>query len=214
MWIITSARLDQIGGLIEVAKTHSRKSLPYLMAPYTVLSHVTATYRLLTGRDISKDFETKSSLRVSVGEEHFDETITLVSNYPTYTDAPSYSVVFEKARIFISGDTGVNEEFIHRYGMPAELILHACTISDTPTGSYPHVSELQSLPVYIQKKIWLYGYENTYIDYEDPIPMLFVPQGTWVFDSSRKDTHLEKERFIRENTKRQLGNKAVSHLSS
>jgi hypothetical protein len=54
--------------------------------------------------------------------------------------------------------------------------------------------------------MWLYGYADNYRDLEDPLPMLFLPQGQCAFDSNRKAKHLEKERFIRENTIRLLGN--------
>lgn len=209
MWLVLNTNFDQIAGLVEVAKTHKRKTAPYLVGPQAVLKKLESLYSLMTGEPLSQSFETRAVLKVGLNEEHFSDTISFVANYPESQGDPSYSLMFEKAQIFISGDTTVNEEFLHRYGAPAELVLHSCTLDPLNKRSgRPSIDELQTLPLYLQKKIWLYGYENSYLDHEEPFPMLFIPQGTWVFDSGRKDTHLDKERFIKESARRHLGNQS------
>jgi hypothetical protein len=190
MWIPLNAGPDQIGGLWEAAHSQREKK-PYLVAPGALLHRIE---ELLPDSSILKtSFDLKASTKISFSEEHLSETIQFEKNYGRQ---PSYSLIFEEAEIFISGTTEVNDEFLHRCGMPAQIILHNCS----------DLEALQQLPVYLQKKVWIYGYKNALLEQEDPLPMLFLPQGTCLFDSDRKEKHLDKERFIRENAKRLIGN--------
>jgi ribonuclease BN (tRNA processing enzyme) len=205
MWIILSPTMDQIGGLWEIASL-TKQTRPFLVGAESVLRQTKNLFELTVGKNLLDYFETRSISRVKIDEEHQSESIKFIPNY--HRNIPSYSLLLEESEIFISGNTALNDEFLHQYGAPAKLILHSCNISNDPSNQSvcPTLEELQTLPMYIQSKIWLYGYDNTYTDTEDPIPMLFLPQGTCIYDSIRKDKHLEKERFIRESSRRQLGN--------
>ena len=200
MFILLSSRTDQVGGLEEVWNRKKEKK-PYLVAPTLVLNE-------LEGNKIYaplwESFEMRGISKVSLNEEHYSETVRFIKNY-LVGQPPSYSLYFEESEVFVSGTTDLNDEFLHRNGMPAEIILHQC-ITPAQVGAGTTLQALQELPVYLQQKIWLYGYGNDYLTLEEPLPMLFLPQGSCVFDSERKDKHLEKERFIRENSKRQMGN--------
>ena len=188
MWIPLSTFPDQTGGLWEIACAKLDKK-PYLVGLGALLTKIEETFPC--NDHLSSSFDTKASTKVSFSEEHLSETIRFIPNYGM---GYSYSVLFEESEIFISGPTAVNDEFLHRWGMPAQIILHSKR------------KELSNLPVYLQKKIWIYDYAAPDLEMEDPLPMLYLPQGTCVFDSERKEKHLEKERFIRENAKRQIGN--------
>ena len=208
MFVLLSPRLDQVGGLEEVWCRRSDR--PYLVAPQSVLAAL-AENPLFT--PISARFSVKPTTKVTLNEEHFSETLSFT---PNFHPEVSYSLFFSESEIFISGETPVVDEFLHRHAMPAQLILHSCITPAAAThlsrGAYLH--QLEELPIYLQKKIWLYGYGADYLDLEEPLPMLFLPQGSCIFDSDRKDKHLEKERFIRENTKRQAGNLTFSSFCS
>lgn len=203
MWIPLSSSIDQIGGLFEVAASPAKAGKPFITAPHTIITQADEVFSRVTGSPLKEKFELRSALKVSFSEEHFSESLSFVSNH-----GRGFGLFFDQAGVFITGDAPANDEFLHRHGSPAQLILHSCTLTEPATQKGPAtITELQKLPIYLQSKIWLYGYENSYLNRADPIPMMFLPQGTCLFDSSRKETHLEKERFIRENSKRIIGNR-------
>lgn len=204
MFILLNSRMDHVGGLEEVW-TKCKDKKPFLVAPAALFPQFREN-RIFD--PIWESFEVRAISKVSLNEEHYSETIRFVKNY-LGGQPPSYSLCFDEAEVFISGTTDLNDEFLHRNGMPAEIVLHQC-ITPSQTGVGTTLQALQELPVYLQQKIWLYGYGNDYLSLEEPLPMLFLPQGTCVYDSERKDKHLEKERFIRENSKRQIGNLTAS----
>lgn len=205
LWVLLHPGVDQIGGLIEVAALLSPEQHPYLSAPETVIREVRNSFQLLSGKSLDRYFSVRSTRRVVIEEEHSTETLSFVENY---LHDKSFGLLLEEAKIFISGSCELNEEFLHRYGSSAEIILHQARFLNTPhyIDRLASVEELQTLPMYLQSKIWLYGYHNDYQDLEEPLPMLLLPQGSCIFDSSRKDRHLSKERFIREISRRLLGN--------
>jgi hypothetical protein len=198
MWIPLNSLSSEVAGLEEVALRSSKK--PYLVAPSDLLSQVEK--RLSESglvKKLKNHFEMRASTKITINEEHLTETVTFIRNHLSIQ--PSYGLSLDESEIFISGETPVNDEFLHRHGMPAEIILHS------------YSEGLKALPVYMQQKIWIYGYDNNYLNMEEPIPMLFIPQGTCVYDSDRKEKHLDKERFIRENAKRQIGNLTAQKAS-
>ena len=206
MWMPLTSRLDQIGGLVEVASVSKKK--PFLVAPSPLITELEELFFDLTKTHLSDSFEVRRVLKTTVNEEHNTDTVVFVRNYPTGAAFPSYSVHLEEAEVFISGDTELNEEFLHRYGVPSRVVLHSCSVGKVLGARNATLQEMQTLPLYIQTKIWLYGYDNTHATLEDPIPMLFLPQGTCVYDSERKEKHLDKERFIRESSRRLIGNQS------
>lgn len=214
MFVLLNYKMEQIGGLEETIHLLAKGGKkPYLVGPGDLLKAVSERFKYPV--EIAQAFEVRSVNKITINEEHFSETMVFIPTYLTL-HSPSYALQLEEAEIFISGTAELNDEFLHRYGMPAELILHQ---GFTPGSSYPSwagmgtsIEDLKTLPIYLQKKIWVCGYGNDYLEIEEPIPMLFLPQGTCVFDSDRKEKHLDKERFIRENSKRQLGN--ITALSS
>lgn len=196
MWVPLSSFSSQVAGLEEIGHASTKTRKPYLVAPADVLKKIETRLCASGMSELKNYFEVRASAKVSINEEHLTETITFVRNY--LPGGPSYGISFEESEIFITGDTPLNEEFLHRYGMPAEIILHSCACG---------TEELEALlPMYLQKKIWLYGYHDKYLESIDPLPMLYLPQGTCIYDSDRKEKHLDKERFLRENAKRQIGN--------
>ena len=200
MVVLLNAQNDHIGGLEEMASLRRKEPLkPFLAAPQGVLEALPKHLMSL----FKSAFQIRAVHKVTINEEHFTETVALVKTY--LGEEISYGALFEEARIFLSGAADLNDEHLHRHGMPMDLILHQ---GKTPRsyGIGACVEDLQTLPIYLQQKMWLYGYANDYLTQEDPLPMLFLPQGTCVFDSERKEKHLDKERFIRENSKRVLGN--------
>ena len=202
IWIPLGLGLDQWSGLEEVAYIVGKKR-PYIAAPQPVTDYI--------GRHLRNRFggrcplALKPTQRIFIQEEHHEEVLTFVQNYGL-TD--SYGISMEQSLIFISGDTELNDEWLHANGAPVRLIQHSCRLGPSTgvAGENASIEELQQLPIYLQKKIWLYGYDNRYQQLEAPLPMLFLPQGQQIYDSERRDKYLEKERFIRENTKRQAGN--------
>lgn len=194
IWVPLSARLSQISGLEELALTGEAKST--LAGPGPLLTRVKEALDRALGFDSALSFTYAPSRHIKVREEHQEECIHFVENH--LTQIQSVGLLFDQAEIFITGETPVNEEFIHRFGAGAQVILHQAKL--------PEISELQLLPVYLQRKIWLYGYENAYLQAEVPLPMMFMPQGTDFYDSERKSALIDKERFLREDTKRRAGN--------
>ena len=201
MWIPLYFDLGQVGGLWEVASRVKDKK-PFLVAPEKLLAPIKSLFLALgDGVPLNNFFDVRGASKAIINEEHHTENLRFVPNYGT---RPSYGLSLEESEIFISGRTAINDEFLHQHGSPAEVILHSC---EHPEAT---LDMLSALPVYIQKKTWLYGYSSPIEKMDEPLPMLFLPQGTCVYDSSRKDKHLEKERFIRENSKRVLGNQSSS----
>jgi hypothetical protein len=192
---------------MEIAAILSPRKKSFLLAPGALLKEIERIFLDITKRPLSRYFETRAVLRATVREEHASETISFVENYPVGNTFPSYALLLEDSQVFISGDTALNEEFLHRYGMTSQIVLHSCS-TDSPylQPRNATLDELQTLPVYLQQKLWLYGYGSDYASIKDPLPMLFLPQGTCLYDSTRKEKHLEKTRFIRESAKRVQGN--------
>lgn len=208
IWAPLSARPEQILGLHEVALRVARGELPkpYLVGPEYLLKAVGLALVL----PLSRGFNVIHTRSIHVNEEHLEEKIEFIPNYLGEFDR--CGLVFNTAEIFITGEVELNEDWVNYHGAAARIILQACRFEAPVIEGYPQaprLDELQTLPVYLQKKIWLYGYSNSYQEVEDPLPMIFLPQGQWIYDSDRKSKHLEKERFIRENSKRHLGNLAA-----
>jgi hypothetical protein len=181
MIVPLNSSLSQIGGLDEFGHFFKdRAEKPYLACPGDLLG------RVLGRIEYPHSFLTKAVMKVHVKEEHMSDTLTFVDNY-----SGGYGFRLEDAQVFVAGDAQVNEDWLFKE-MGCELILH------------PFHEELLSLPMYLQNKIWLYGYSGA-LDGNDPLPMLFIPQGATIYDSDRRDKLMEKERFIRENSKRLLG---------
>jgi hypothetical protein len=204
-----SSRLDQISGLYEFAVRSIRGDIakPHLAGSASLLEKIEAKL----GFYLHKAFEVTATRKLHLVEEHTEETVELVPGY--LGSEPSYGAVFEQAEVFISGEVELNDEWIHRHGAGSKLILHSCRKNEEPIQDFPQaasIPELETLPVYLQQKIWLYGYDNDYQELIDPLPMLYLPQGQTLYDSERKAKHLDKERFIRENAKRTMGNAAQS----
>lgn len=210
IWVPLHMGSDQIAGLEEIGHkvlSQEYSSKPYVACPAPLAAAVEE--RLRSRFHGHCPLHMKPTKKIHIQEEHLEEVVTFVPNYGTME---GYGLHFEESEIFISGDTELNDEWLHNNGSAAKLIFHACRLGG-PTGlpgQNPLPAELQELPVYLQQKIWLYGYENSYQSEIDPLPMLFLPQGAWIYDSDRKDKHLEKERFIRESSKRQIGNQRAA----
>jgi hypothetical protein len=198
MILLLNSDLEQIGGLPEVADFSKRSGTKkFLVAPESVLENVRKYSSDFLDLDLDHCFDAKSCHRVVITEEHHSEEIKFIDNYH---GKDGHALLLESSKIFISGKMLPNEDFLHRYGAPSDLVFHSCVLSDS------HGDELGSLPLYIQQKIWLYDYSNSCSEIAQPFPMLFLPQGTCVLDTARKDKLLSKERFIRESSRRQLGN--------
>lgn len=204
IWVPLHTGVDQWAGLEEIAHmVQMGTKKPFVAAPQPLIDYISARMReRFGGRSV---LEFKPTQRIRVAEEHHDEELVFIHNFGT---SNSFALSLEQCAVLISGSTELNEEWLHAHGSDSQVILHSCHIDNgiNLPGEPPSLEILRTLPVYIQRKIWLYGYDNTYQDVLDPIPMLFLPYGQWIYDSSRRDKHLDKERFIRENTKRQEGN--------
>jgi hypothetical protein len=205
MWVLPYFGVDQVGGIFEIASKLNASHRPYLVAPSSVLQEARSVFKLVTGKPLDNFFSLRAVKKIAINEEHFSEEVVFVDNY---FGEGSFGLYLENSQIFITGRCEFNDDFLHHYGAQAELILHECGLKENHYYGRKTTSltELQTLPLYLQKKLWIYGYDNSYLEVEDPIPMLFLPQGTCLFDSERKEKHLDKERFIRENSKRQIGN--------
>lgn len=189
---------DQIGGIPELLLAGHN---PIIAAPKALLDAVVPLLSVEVCGDVRAKCSVKTITKMAVKEEHFSETLTFVPNYLSKGVA-SFGLRLEASGIFISGATALNEDWLYKE-MASELILHSCQQRPLPCPSPPPVEELSTLPMYLQKKIWLYGYEKLDKTTEHPFPMLYVPPLAWIFDSARRDRLLLKERFVRENAKKQ-----------
>lgn len=207
MWLITHVSQDQVGGLPEVGAMLRGQERPYLAAPEAVLREIRDYFFTVTREKLETFFSVQGTSKVTINEEHHSETIHFVNNHHSKAH---FGVVFEEAQVFLSGHCQMNDDFLHQYGAPSKIILHSCQSKEAPFVGSPisTADDLRTLPMYLQAKTWLYSYSNSYLSEEEPIPMLYLPQGSCIYDSARKDKHLEKERFIRENSKRVAGNLA------
>jgi hypothetical protein len=190
MWVPLGMGIDQVLGLFEVGASGAK---PYLAAPAPLITQIRLGYEHMTERKLSEDFQLKPTLRITIQEEHITESLLFIYH------SQGYSLSVREAGIFISGALVPDEAFLHEWGVPAQIILHSC-----------EAGSLSTMPLYLQKKIWLYGYPDHFKDLEHPLPMLYLPQGAWIYDSDRKDKLLDKERFIRESSRRQLGASGVA----
>lgn len=189
MIVLLGASVAQAGGLDEFGHYFQEvasncEGKPYLACPEALMSKVLGRLEYPHG------LSPKVVKKISFTEEHVSETLTFVDNF-----SGGYGFRLEEAKVFCSGRAKVNEEWLHQ-NMDCDLILH----EDRP--------ELAELPIYLQERIWIYGYPKQ-PDGTDPIPMLYVPQNSFVYDSDRRDKILTKERFIRENSKRVVGNEGA-----
>lgn len=182
MVIALGSSITQIGGLDELTHANqARPSRPYLSAPAALLAQIREKI------DRPEGFDFKAVTKVGFKEEHLTETLTFVNNY-----SGSYGFRLEQAKVFCSGSASVNEDWIFK-NLDCDILLHDDRV------------ELLDLPVYLQNKIWIYGYQKQ-PEGTDPLPMLYMPQGSWIYDSDRRDKVMAKERYIRENSKRVIGN--------
>lgn len=203
--LVLSPRGDQVGGLEEIARFFlGRPKKPMLLAPEKLMTRVRERLEPAFTVFLQDLFNVKSVVKFSIAEEHQSETLKFV---PNYLDAaiPSFGLRLEEARIFISGETGLNETWLFKE-MGCDVILHSCVTTKRPQGypGAPRLEEFSELPVYLQNKIWLYGYHNGHQELAEPLPVLFLPQGVAVYDGTRRDRVLNKERYIRESAKKSL----------
>jgi hypothetical protein len=210
MFIPLSPRGEQMGGLEEIARYFLGKpNKPFLVAPERLMQRIRERLEPAFLLYIHSLFKIKTVTKVTVREEHYSEELSFVPNYLDIS-IPSFGLRLEESKVFISGETALNETWLFKE-MGCDVILHSCTTDNPPAGhpTSPTLKELESLPLYLQNKIWLYGYGSNYQELVEPLPMLFLPQGSTILDTSRRDKLLLKERFIRENSRRILGNSDV-----
>lgn len=194
---VLSPQQDQIAGLVEIASMVRKHKKPILAAPANIINAIAPKVEVEMGCFLNEVFDVKKISKFHIKEEYYSEVVSFV---PNHLDPliPSYGLKFESAKVFISGETKLNEDWLFK-AMDCEIILHH--ISQEGKRS-PTISELQELPGYLQNKMWTYGYEKDAKELEQPFPMLYLPPGAWIFDSGRRDKILSKERFIRENSKK------------
>jgi hypothetical protein len=174
----------EIGGIDEFGHHfYKSSSKPLLACPEKLLSEV--LNRLQHPGGLSP----KAVKKIGFKEEHVTESLTFIDNL-----SGGYGFRLEHAKIFCSGTAFVSEDWLNKH-MDCALILHCDS------------KELQELPVNIQEKVWIYAYDKP-VPGTDPLPMLYMPQGQYVLDSDRRDKVMTKERFIRENSKRVVGNES------
>lgn len=182
MIVPLGSTVAQAGGLDEFGHIfrHVPKK-PYLTCTENLLS------RVLGRIEYPRSFQPRAAKQIGFKEEHITESLHFIDNY-----SGSYGFKLESAGIFCSGAAAVNEDWLHR-NFDCNILLH----EDRP--------ELIDLPIYLQEKIWIYGYPKPG-DGTDPLPMLHLPQNSFIYDSDRRDKIMTKQRYIRENSKRVLGN--------
>ena len=200
MWVIPSTSLEQVGGLLEVLKDSRLLGNPYLVGPANVLSCVESTLRATDRARLSDRFNVQPAHRIRVEDENTNETIKLIQR--TEDLSQGHDILFEDAKLFISNSAPSEDPaFLENLGK-AKLILQrwdadSC-FSDT-------------LPQDALHKTWLFAYPDHYRDLTEHKPLLFLPQGTCAYDSTRRDAYLDKERFVREAGRRLLGTQASAH---
>lgn len=184
MVLVLDSSISQIGGLDEVgAYFRDKKNKPCLLCPSDLMG------RVLGRIEYPTSFKPKTVTKFHIKEKYSCETITFVQNY---RDLTSYGFRMEESKIFVSGRCPVNEDWLYRE-MGCDVILHHDAV------------ELTDLPIYLQNKIWIYGYEGPFEKGSDPIPMLYLPQGTIIYDSERKHKLIDKNRHIKEAAQKLLG---------
>jgi len=176
-----------------------REDKPFLLAPQKLLTAVGNRY-MMQGVNLADGFKIRAVVKAGIHDQHHTEELVWVPHPVGH----GYAIRLSASGVFITGDCALNEDWLFKE-MTSEIILSQCKTTDQP-GEAPTIDDLSTLPVYLQNKIWLYGYHNNYQQSVDPIPMLFVPPNAVVFDSERRDKWLLKERYIRENSKRILNN--------
>lgn len=207
-WIPLDTSIEQIGGLFELKyRFHGTQHCPFLIAPAAVIGRLKQHFEFYFGESGLDGFQLRSVTKVAINEEHYSETLKFIRNYKTPL---GYGFILESAEIFVSGDGVFSDEFLERHGMPNRIIMQSCNLRKSALNQNPAIEQLQELPLYLQKKIWLYGYSNDFVDLEDPFPMLFMPQGTSIYESGRKNKWIDKETFIKNDGKRRLGNHKAS----
>ena len=197
-----SPQSDQIAGILELAHIfRNNPQRPILSAPAKLIASMRERIEPELGFFLNESFDVKASVKIHIKEDFFSETIAFVPSFISPA-IPSYALRFESSKIFLTGETNLNEDWLFKE-IGNDLILHSCRNSSSSGGASPLVSEIQDLPMYLQSKMWLYGYDSTAKDTEQPLPMMYLPPGSWIFDSSRRDKLLSKGRFIRENSRKQ-----------
>lgn len=187
VWVLTSADVFYSGGIEEVCNTQTKKSL-VLSATSSVMDEIRKKYAPSRGSNKRVSEVITPSIRLE--DDNYDERVVLKGN----------SVAFENSKIVLTNIFEIGEY------PGAELIL--CNVNNGSPDLSVEFDCLRELPLYIQSKIWIVGYGNQYQSIEDPLPIMFMPQGTCVFDNERKEPLLSKERFIVNDGKRIAGNKS------
>lgn len=197
-----SPQIDQIAGLVELAYHFRNKpKKPILACTAKIIEAVRERIEPEIGFFLDDAFSVKSVKKIIIKEEYYSEEIVFVQNF-MHPNIPSIGLRFESSKVFIAGETKLNEDWLYKE-MGCDLILHGCSTQATAVGVNPTPQEIQELPMYLQTKMWLYGYDADAKESEQPFPMMFLPPGSWIYDSERRDKLLSKERFIRENSKKQ-----------
>jgi hypothetical protein len=186
VWLLTSAGVSWSGGIEEVCNTQLTKSTVLAAAPSLM---PTLREKYAPSRGSNKKVSEVSSPKVRLEDDHFEEKISYDQS----------GVVFESSSVALTD--------IHGIAKFADCQTILCNVMNGTTDMSVEFDYLREFPLYIQAKIWLVGYGNTYQTIEDPLPIMFMPQGTCVFDSERKERHISKERFIASEGKRLVGNK-------
>lgn len=188
MIVPLGSKVSDIGGLEEFGYRNLQKdNKPYLACPEKLWGELTPKVDYLDG------FQKKFVKKIGFKEEHITETLTFITN------GTNYGFRLEFAKILCCGGILKPDEQIITANEDCQLILHA------------NHKDLTELPVYLQNRMWLFGYDE-HTEGSDPLPMLFLPQSAWIYDSDRRDKVLTKERYIRENSKRVIGNENLKSL--
>lgn len=93
---------------------------------------------------------------------HFELVKTIhTSNGPEL--APSYGLFFStpNCKIFITTDTRFEPQHYNQYFKEADLIFHDCDTAANKSAVHAHFTELDTLPLIIKSKMWLYHYYTT-----------------------------------------------------
>jgi len=75
-------------------------------------------------------------------------------------EVPAYGLKFEenKVKVFISGDTMFDYDWLSPYWKWANVIFQDCEFKEYPNGVHAQFHELIKLPYEYRKKMWLYHY--------------------------------------------------------